>query len=251
MLLPVKKVTPPSCLTGQKNGQLNSTLLVECGIGKFTMVQPAARAMRAMVAAATAAGYRVWATGTYRTYQQQVDLFNSRYTSKALVDRPTKVWNGVKHWQLPRTAMAAVPGTSNHGLGLACDLALKNSKGETVSVTQQFVVWLVKNAATYGYSFEAQSENWHVRYFAGDKMTPAVLAFEGGISPVEQPKPATTSNPTPTDSSDTDTYTVKAGDTYWKISANFLGSGNKWKRISKMNNDKPLHPGDIIKVPKS
>jgi nucleoid-associated protein YgaU len=245
MKLPVTKVVLPKCLEGQKNGQLAPGLLVECGIGKFKMVAPAARAMKALVAAASAAGYEVSATGTYRSYDQQVFLFHSRYTTTELPGRPTKTWNGTTYWQMPGTAMAAVPGTSNHGFGLAADLALKNRRGQTVSVTLQFVEWLINNAATYGYSAEAQSENWHWRYVAGDKIPAAVLAFEGDVTTVEPSKP-TPPAPTPQEGK---TYVVQAGDSYWKIAEKTLGSGAKWKRISKLNNDKALKPGDTIRIP--
>jgi hypothetical protein len=83
------------------------------------------------------------------------------------------VWDGVTYWQKPNTAMAAVPGTSNHGLGLAIDFATNMENYNA------FVAWLIANAATYGYSAESQSESWHWRYVAGDNVPPAVLAFEG------------------------------------------------------------------------
>lgn len=156
-----------------------SSLLVQCGIGKFTMVPPAARAMKALVAAATAAGVQVRSTGTYRSYEAQVALFTARYSKTEIPGRPTKKWNGVTYWQRPRTAMAAVPGTSNHGLGLAIDFAEeRDGKPPVESVSDRFVRWLVKNAATYGYSAELQSEPWHWRYVAGDKIPQAVLDYE-------------------------------------------------------------------------
>jgi LAS superfamily LD-carboxypeptidase LdcB len=75
--------------------------------------------------------------------------------------------------------MAAVPGTSNHGWGLAIDLAEKVN-GKAVSISPRSVKWLIKHAAQYGFCAEAQSEPWHWRYFTGDKIPAAVLAFEAG-----------------------------------------------------------------------
>lgn len=187
--LPVSPVVLPACLKGQPNGKIDSDLLVPCGVQKFRMAEPAARAMKALVAAAENAGHQVRATGTYRSYDQQVALFDSRYTTKELPGRPTKKWNGVTYWQLPKTAMAAVPGTSNHGLGLAIDFAEElDGDAQVESVSEAFVAWLIRNAATYGYSAEAQSEPWHWRYVAGDATPAAVLAFEGGV-PSPQPTP--------------------------------------------------------------
>jgi LAS superfamily LD-carboxypeptidase LdcB len=67
--------------------------------------------------------------------------------------------------------MAAAPGTSNHGWGLAVDFA-EELDGDTQpeSVSAKFVKWLIRNAATYGFSAEVQSEPWHWRYVAGDKL---------------------------------------------------------------------------------
>lgn len=181
-VLPVKPLRKPSCLDGQENGRLGAGILKRCGIGNFLMADPAARACRALVAAAAARGFQVRATGTYRSYAQQEALFRSRYTCEVLKGRPTKRWNGETWYQLPKTAMAAVPGTSNHGWGLAVDFA-EELDGDVApeSVSPRLVKWLIKHAATYGFSAELQSEPWHWRYVAGDRIPPAVLAFEGGV----------------------------------------------------------------------
>ena len=178
-VLPIKSLKRPSCLNGQENGKLAAGILKRCGIGNFLLAEPAARALRALVAAAEARGFQVRATGTYRTYAQQESLFRSRYTTKVLPGRPTKRWNGETWYQLPKTAMAAVPGTSNHGWGLAVDFAEElNGKPGVESVSPKFVKWMIKNAATYGFSAELQSEPWHWRYVAGDRIPDAVIAWE-------------------------------------------------------------------------
>ena len=40
-------------------------------------------------------------------------------------------------------------------------------------------------------------------------------------------------------------YTVKAGDSYWKIGKQF---GIDYRKIQRLNGNKPLHPGDILKL---
>lgn len=48
------------------------------------------------------------------------------------------------------------------------------------------------------------------------------------------------------------TYTVQQGDSFWKIAAEQLGSGIRYKEIIKLNNMKAstiIHPGDILKLP--
>lgn len=55
---------------------------------------------------------------------------------------------------------------------------------------------------------------------------------------------------------ETDTYTVKGGDSLWRIAQNQLGNGNRYMEIFYANRDKldspqsVIHPGDELKVPK-
>jgi LAS superfamily LD-carboxypeptidase LdcB len=37
---------------------------------------------------------------------------------------------------------------------------------------------MLKNADDFGFSWEVQSEPWHLRYVAGDKVPAAVLAWK-------------------------------------------------------------------------
>ncbi|MEO6391473.1 MAG: LysM peptidoglycan-binding domain-containing protein [Pyrinomonadaceae bacterium] len=52
-------------------------------------------------------------------------------------------------------------------------------------------------------------------------------------------------------------YTVKAGDSLWRIAKNELGDGQEYMKIFYANRDKletpnsVFHPGDILQVPKS
>jgi hypothetical protein len=194
MKLPITRLKLPAELGKVTNGNLPASLLVDCGIPGFKMSPRAAAAMKALVAAATAAGFKVRATGTYRSYEAQERLFRSRYTREFLPGRPSKLWEGKTWHQLPRTAEAATPGRSNHGLGLAVDFAETADSGSGVkSVSPAFVAWLVKNAARFGYSAELQSEPWHWRYVAGDNVPAEVAAFHapaGVTLPPTRPAPA-------------------------------------------------------------
>ncbi len=55
---------------------------------------------------------------------------------------------------------------------------------------------------------------------------------------------------------ETEEYTVKAGDSLWKIAQQQLGNGNEYMQIFYANRDKMdspqsvIHPGDKLKVPK-
>jgi peptidoglycan hydrolase-like protein with peptidoglycan-binding domain len=161
-------------------------------------------------------GLEIKHVGDYRSFQEQVNLFVSRYkpTSRAVYfvtqTRKRKRWYDAKAYGYSSTywvmsgnfAMAAQPGTSNHGLGLALDTAEeRDGDSGPEGISQRFVDWLVKHAHKYGISFEAQSEPWHLRYNAGDAIPSRTLAYEalGGIIP-----------PEPTPPPEGDTYIVDA-----------------------------------------
>lgn len=179
--LPVKRLVMPSCLLKKPNGKLDPDILVTFGMANFTLVSPAARSMRALMHAASVAGFTVWTTGTYRSYDAQVALFVARHTHVKVPGATVKLWDKKLWWLRKGMANAARPGTSNHGFGLACDFALKDKRGKVVSVSHDFVKWMCVNAATYGWSAEIQSENWHWRYVAGDNTPKSVLDFEANV----------------------------------------------------------------------
>lgn len=170
MILPIdNNVKLPSDLIGIANGAVPVELQTNCGVGKFTMHHIASRCMKALLSKCP---YPVGATGTGRTYQQQVDLFQARYTTTVLPNRPIKIWNGVKYYQKPNTAMAAVPGTSNHGYWLAIDFATN-----TLNYSK-LVEWLIIEGPKFGFYGSTQSESWHWQYVLGDNVPQIVLDYE-------------------------------------------------------------------------
>lgn len=187
--LPVVDVVLPTGLNPAMNGYLPAAFITSV-YGGGGLHRTAARAWNALVAAAKRDGITLTYTpgGTYRTYDAQVTLFRSRYTLLWLPFRPTKRWDSdgdgdTEIWyQLPNTAMAAVPGTSNHGLGLAIDTAL-NGYGSAAQPITPALDWMLDHAPLYGFSWEAQSEPWHIRYVTGDRIPLAVLAYEDSLKP--------------------------------------------------------------------
>jgi LAS superfamily LD-carboxypeptidase LdcB len=180
MKRPTQKPKLPSALAKAKNGQLTEKQLASCGIPGFKMAPPAARAMKALVLAAREAGFRLTATGTYRSLDAQERVFRQRYTRFPLENAPTRTWNGNVWYQKPRTAQVAVPGTSNHGFGLSADLALINEAGRVVSLSPACVRWLAKNAAEFGFRNEVgvNVEPWHWTWYGQDSIPQAVLDVE-------------------------------------------------------------------------
>lgn len=186
MSFPVVPVRRSALLTGQTNGKLDGSILVgipgQAGGPTIRLIPPAARAWRAMQAAALAAGHTLKATSasdSYRPYDVQERIFRQRYTTTFLSGRPSRVWNGVRWYQKPGTAAAAVPGTSNHGWAAAVDTGTEiDGDAGTEAIDKATLDWLLDHADEYGWSWELQSEPWHLRYFAGDDIPAAVLAFE-------------------------------------------------------------------------
>lgn len=198
MALPVIKVVPPSVLEDQENGRLDADILVStpglAGGPTVRLVEPAARAWRALADAAREAGHTLKATSagdSYRTYERQVATFIARYEPDDFPGSIGQRWwpahydergNWVKAhlwFQKPNTAVAAAPGYSNHGLGIAVDTGEeRDGDAGTESIDARTLNWLTAHAGAFGWSWEVQSEPWHIRYCTGDAIPPAVLAFE-------------------------------------------------------------------------
>lgn len=131
---------PSGGWSGYPNGMIPGTGLCGIGIGGHSLRCDAAMAFQAMAADyARAFGRIICITDSYRTFEEQVRLY------------------GVK------PALAAVPGTSNHGWGLAVDLC-----GGAQSFGTPEYAWLQANAGRYGWSNppwawpgRGREEPWH------------------------------------------------------------------------------------------
>jgi hypothetical protein len=87
---------------------------------------------------------------SYRTYDEQVYLY--------------------RLYQEGRGNLAAVPGTSNHGYGIAVDLAEPWMRD-----------WIDQHGAKYGFGkTEAPSEWWHINYKGGVNFPPPFETLEKG-----------------------------------------------------------------------
>jgi hypothetical protein len=188
---PVRTIVRSALLNGQSNGKLDPDILLstpgQAGGATVNLIRPAARAWRALVAAAKPAGHTLKATSvadSYRIYDIQERIFRERYTTTYLAGRPYRYWNGRRWYQRPGTAVAAVPGTSNHGWGQAIDVGEeRDSDAAAEPLDDPTLRWLIDHAQTYGWSHEVQSEPWHIHYFPGDAIPKAVLAYEASHKP--------------------------------------------------------------------
>ena len=116
-----------------QNGRIPSSALTSIG-GGHKLYGKAAQNFIAMREAAKRDGVSLSVTDSYRTYDQQV----------ALAKKKGLYSNG---------GLAAKPGTSKHGLGLAVDL----------NASAKATAWLKKHATEYGFH-TIPREPWHWEY---------------------------------------------------------------------------------------
>lgn len=196
--LPITSMMMPTTLAGHQNGKLPDHLLVKIGVGSARMEMTASRSFIAMFdEARRQLGVVPKHVGDYRSYSAQLNLFLDRYEPVSLavysVTKPSnrKKWDdgkvayGSAWWRKKRRdngsypATAATPGASNHGWGLALDVAEEyDNDPQPDPIRAMFVDWLCANAHRYGISAELQSEPWHWRYVAGDAIPQATRDFE-------------------------------------------------------------------------
>jgi len=199
---PVKDVVLPKDLKGVANGKLPDSILKPIAIGG-KLHHLAAAAFNAMTKAAKADGINFKHVGDYRPYDAQLSLFKQRYVKGDSGDprKITRTFEGEKWMLKAGMAPAGSPGTSNHGWGIAIDVALEVG-GKLLSITsdpdgkggfKDGVEWLMKHADTYGFSWEikegAQAEAWHIRYYPGDNV-PAAVSGTASAPAAQAPAPA-------------------------------------------------------------
>jgi hypothetical protein len=169
--VPTSTVTVPTALRSVTNGQLPADWLRSLpGETRedFKMFVPVSYAMQAMhIAAMNEAKIDIMTTGRYRSAARQEALFRERYRVGDDDGCGSKTWNGVR-WYLQRSvsggcfAMAATPGTSNHGLGIADDIAeQRDSDLAAESLSDRLLGWLRDNAPAFGFRLETRKEPWH------------------------------------------------------------------------------------------
>lgn len=159
----------PSDLQGQTNGELDASVLRPIIGGRLHW--RAAQAWEAMRSSALADGVLLeptHAVDTYRILDIQTRVFAVRYQDRPVAGAEPVTWNGSQWWLREGCAKAMVPGTSNHGLGLAIDV--RQARGRRLE-------WLKQNAARFGWGWSRPSEPWHLDYCAGDTPPPAVVDF--------------------------------------------------------------------------
>ncbi len=125
----------PTDLAAYGNGKVPANALEQVGNTRHKLWAPAAQALNQMIGDAKKDGVHIGITDSYRPYEEQVDLARR----KGLYSQG---------------GLAAKPGTSEHGWGMATDLDL-NAKA---------LSWMKQNGEKYGYEMNVPRENWHWAY---------------------------------------------------------------------------------------
>jgi len=125
----------PVDLAAYGNGKIPPNALHPVGTTGHKLWAPAADSLTTLIADAKRAGVTIGITDSYRPYAEQVDLAKR----KGLYSQG---------------GLAAKPGTSDHGWGLAVDLDL-DSKAQA---------WMRANAGRYGFVEDTPREPWHWAY---------------------------------------------------------------------------------------
>lgn len=175
-VLPVMKLVLPKDLKDQKPGELKAELLrnVKPHGQLHHLAADAYHALRAKALADGLPHFRPTSAGdTYRTLALQKQGFLQRYQLEPIQGATTRTWEGKKWYLKKGMAPMAAPGTSNHNLGLAVDVA--EASGERLK-------WMLNNCASFGWSWEVESEPWHIRYVAGDGIPLKVLDWKASQS---------------------------------------------------------------------
>lgn len=128
-----------------------------------------AQALLDMIAAGKRDGHQIWIASSYRTMKKQTELYQNKVANlKRLGYSETEA-------REEAGTVVAVPGTSEHQLGLAVDLVSSEYTGldERQEQTQSYQ-WLVQHCAEYGFILRYPNgktditgiiyEPWHFRY---------------------------------------------------------------------------------------
>jgi hypothetical protein len=133
------RLEPPAALVQYGNGRVPAQALTPLGVGDHRLFRPAAEAFVRMRADASAAGVTIGVEDSYRSYDEQVSL-------------------AARKGLYSQGGLAARPGSSNHGWGVALDLDLD-------AAAQR---WMRENGWRYGFVEDVAREPWHWTYRPAD-----------------------------------------------------------------------------------
>lgn len=125
----------PTDLAAYGNGKIPAGALEKVGDTGHKLWAPAAESLTRMMADAKKDGVTIGISDSYRSYEEQLDVAKR----KGLYSQG---------------GLAAKPGTSEHGWGMAADLDLNGAA----------LKWMRANAGRYGFDENVPRESWHWAY---------------------------------------------------------------------------------------
>jgi hypothetical protein len=125
----------PADLAAYGNGRIPADALAPVGTSGHRLWAPAAGSFEELQAAAARDGVTIGITDSYRSYDAQVDV-------------------AARKGLYSQGGLAAAPGTSPHGWGLALDLKLDAGAQE----------WMRSNGGRFGFVEDTPREPWHWVY---------------------------------------------------------------------------------------
>lgn len=127
----------PADLATYGNGKIPPAALRKVGTTGHKLWAPAGEALESLMTAAARDGVKIGITDSYRSYDAQVDV-------------------AARKGLYSQGGLAAKPGTSPHGWGMAVDLDL-NAQAQS---------WMRANAGRFGFVEDTPREPWHWVYRA-------------------------------------------------------------------------------------
>ena len=137
----------------------------------------AVEALEQMLADARSAGYNMYLVSAYRSHEYQINLFNRKVNEyKAAGYDDATAYSQASQW-------VAIPGTSEHCIGLAADIVSSTWYNYNSDLTHDFedtehFDWLYSHCAEYGFILRYPKgkesvtgityEPWHYRYVGVD-----------------------------------------------------------------------------------
>jgi hypothetical protein len=120
--------------------------------GRVRLFTEASLSLDKLLAAATHANIKLRINSAYRTYADQARVFRTNCSNDIGTGRCTR---------RKGKNLTAIPGSSNHGFGLAVDFA--NNGGKQLNESMPEYKWVAENAPKFGFKRIA-SEAWHWEY---------------------------------------------------------------------------------------
>ncbi|ARC55970.1 D-alanyl-D-alanine carboxypeptidase [Frondihabitans sp. 762G35] len=118
-------------------------------------------------------GITLFFAEAYRPLANQRLIFGERYVRTS---RNTGLWYDGSYWSKKAgEALAALPGTSTHGLGVTVDW--RSGIGDPTSRAYK---WMAANAHRYGWVNDVPSELWHWHFIPGTATNVAPVTASAG-----------------------------------------------------------------------